>query len=140
MSAPYWRLTSNWIATYFSIDFAHFLDDRTAVFSAEPNACSGDMCSSFYLVGGLLLVSPWPSKMTQLPEADSIILEREQILHIDFWEMSISNITVSQKDCRTWGGPAAALFFCIWNDQDRIHAGRPFISVLICNSLEWLCI
>ena len=129
ITAPILRLTSDWIATSFSIDFARFLDDRTAVFSAEPKACYGKECLSIYVVGGLLLVSPWPSKMIQLPEADSIVLEGEQILHIDFWETSASN--VSDNHCRMWGTAAGALFFCIWSKEDTLLAGNFLRYVVI---------
>jgi len=112
----------------FAITFSRFFDDHTVVTTAKPLRCSGKECLSVYVTGGLVLVSPWPANLKQHPEADSIILEGEQILHLEFEPVEITDVTLSDDNCKFWGTPAYGIYFCIWSNADQLDA-RSFPSV-----------
>jgi hypothetical protein len=132
------------VALQFETDINRFLSDPTIVFPTNPvvegtticpsdsplkgtNACQ----ASYFIAGGLGLVTPWPAMNGTLLEETVYILNDVQGLQVDFAfaELGQDAQFDGTKDCIVQGNNDAAIQFCVTKSEENIiYASRSKLS------------
>ena len=103
-----------------------FHDTRSSHFtSSVTDGGSGSGGISYFYTGGMRAISPSPDTMTQFPEADTFIVQGEQGLQVDYWNVSAGDVLTS-ADCRTWATEYLGFIICISTsklNQNNLIAG-----------------
>jgi hypothetical protein len=113
----------------------------------DASFCSGSSnCESYFFSGGLQSLSPNPIFFRSTsPEADAIILEGEQGLHVDYWDVDPSDGKADvQTDCLIWIGSSEAAGFMICLAPSRLNANHLVAGITIRQRMsyeqEWLSV
>lgn len=97
---------------YYSVSQLFTNADTSYDINPVANGCSGIGCQGVFLVAGVAGISPSPALRTQSPEADTIIVQGEQGLQADFWNVSPAEDPLTSQDCQTWGDIEYAFMIC----------------------------
>jgi len=60
-------------------------------------------CSSYLFVGGLEIISPYPSLQAGFPGADVYLVFGEQGVQADYWNSDPSDASFENDSCQIWG-------------------------------------
>ena len=84
--------------------------------SLEPD------CTSYFFVGGVESISPYPNSAwkTLASQADSILVNQEQGLQVDYWNMSSIEEDFPASACQTWSTPSGNWGFQICIKQSSL--------------------
>lgn len=111
-------------AVLFGGDFGGFLTNLKVSYPTSPidstqTACvnGGDSSStncilSYYVSGGLELISPWPYLNYSLPESPLYTVRQNQGYHFDFSALESHATFNGVTDCSLYGEDGGATLFC----------------------------
>lgn len=75
--------------------------------------------------GGLDLISPWPQKNNDLPDAGFYTVHNLLGYQLDYFQLEGNANFDGVKDCRVYGNRAAAIQICLSNTIDnRLDASK----------------
>ena len=123
---------------YFATDFTNFLSDSKRVAVVAPLTRSNASCttirnekatpscgSSYFVSGGLDLISPWPQKNNDLPEAGFYTVHDLLGYQLDYSQLESDAKFDGVADCRVYGNRAAAIQICLSNTiNNRLDASK----------------
>lgn len=127
-------------AIQFQTDINHFLTDTARARRVEPVIRGTSICrsddplrntdacrASYFIAGGLELVTPWPSKNKNDTGKTSYTIYNVQGLHLDFSfaELEGNARFDGTKDCVVYGGESSAVQVCVTkSDENIIYASK----------------
>ena len=79
----------------------------------DPVVCSGPECFTYLYSIGISGISPHPDLITAASEADTVIVQGEQVLQVDYWNVSSAEDPFTADDCQLYGGTDYAFIICI---------------------------
>jgi hypothetical protein len=80
----------------------------------SPIGCTGSLCQSYLLSGGLLMTTPWPP--TNRAGSPSVVVKNVISQHIEFQEEVEPGVLFQEDDCSSYsdnGTTLIAMKFCI---------------------------
>ena len=81
--------------------------------------------SSYFVSGGLDLISPWPQKNNDLPDAGFYTVHDLLGYQLDFSQLESNARFDGINDCRVYGTRAAAIQICLSSTLDnRLDASK----------------
>lgn len=107
-----------------------FSDTRLSYLTSSGD-CSGPGCVSYFFTGGMSSISPSPYMMTQLSEADTFVVQAEQGLQVDYWNVSAGDV-LTTSDCRTWAVAHEGFMICI--STSRLNQNNLIAGFLPCQT------
>jgi len=131
------QFLSSWpsvaLPSFVSSQAYTLLSDPTRVTTVESatDACSGPSCLSMLIAGGVAGILPDPQSIpgNQTGGADTLIVEHEQCLQGDYWDLAPSDSNISSDNCTTWNNTIEAFSICVARSQstpDNLIAGILF--------------
>jgi len=101
----------------FWFNYPSFLINRQYVVSADPIACSGMNCSSYFCPGGLPLISlvnqsNFALPLEYYPDAEAVLQWDAPGYQIEF-DSTIDGLELSLNDCTVYGDSKIAIVSCV---------------------------
>lgn len=122
--------TSRVTGISFATDFSRFLSDPLVSYptiAVNPGSCAnegikavGGCVSSYFVPGGLSLISPWPSRNKTLPESPLYTVSKCSGYQFDFSAIDPAARFDGTKDCNVYGDGSSAVQFCLTTSNDTL--------------------
>ena len=112
-------------------DFSSFLTNPKVSTYADPIISTQTSCIngggivsqacviSYYVSGGLGLITPWPSLNYTLPQSPFYTVRQNYGYHFDFSALDGSATFDGTTDCSLYGGDSDAVLFCLVLSADQ---------------------
>ena len=84
----------------------------------HSKACS----ASYFVPGGLELISPWPSKNVDDWHADVYVVDNIRGYHLDYSQMSVDARFDGISDCKTFGNSKGGIQICLSSQGNTLNA------------------
>jgi hypothetical protein len=100
----------------------------------SPIGCSGSLCQSYLLSGGLVLTTPWPP--TNHAGSPAVVVENVVAQQIDFQQNVGPEASFEEADCSTYsdnGTTLIAMKVCVAPSrvaQNSLATGKIFQSII----------
>ena len=124
------RDTSLFTGVLFATDFSRFLSDPLVSYpttAVNPGSCAndgikaaGDCVSSYFVSGGLSLISPWPSRNRTLPGSSLYTVSKSSGYQFDFSAIDPAARFDGTRDCIVYGDGSTAVQFCLTLSNDTL--------------------